>query len=200
MHMRFYSFYPNGEDALVLVPADLNYFQDHFVGKHMAATWVSPVFTVSSKSRPVRDFISWFSAAMVVSERAKESLEPLIGRNVEFLPFATIKGSKFFAVNVIEVIDCLDHKASGVTHSPDDATRIIHVERFVFDNARLRNVPLFKVPEWPGEIFVSEEFAKIVEDKKLAGAGFDNPEDIRWVKEPWDGTFDGLPKVHNFSL
>jgi hypothetical protein len=111
-----------------------------------------------------------------------------------------VKGHELIAVNVVEVLDCLDRKASNVTFSPDGPTRVIHVEKFVFIPRRLRKVPIFKVPEWPGAIFVSEEFAQVVVEAKLKGAGFDNPEDIRYVKSQWDGTMSGLPAARDYAL
>lgn len=198
--MRIYHFYPDGEKAVSLVPADLDYFEEHFVGKRMTSTWKPPTFEVLRKSRPLRDFISWFGSAMILTSKAKSAIEQLITPHVEFLPFVELKGHKLYAVNVIEVLDCLNRKASHVTFSSDDSTRVIHIEKFAFIPQRLKKVPIFKVPERPQAIFVSEEFAQVVVKAKLKGAGFDNPEDIRYVKSPWNGTMSGLPAARDYLL
>lgn len=198
--MRAFSFYPNGEDALAFVPSDLDYFEKHFVGKRMASDWKAPAFGIQRSSRPVRDFVSWFLGAMVVTAKAKSAIEKLIAPYVEFLPLAVVKGHELFAVNVIEILDCLDREASNVTYSPDDPTRVIHIGKVVFIPRRLKRVPIFKVPEWPGSVFVSEEFVHVVVEAKLKGAGFDDPENIRYVKTPWDGTMSGLPAVRGYQL
>jgi hypothetical protein len=196
--MRFFKFYSNGERAVSLVPVDLDYFQEHFTGRRMVSSWKPPAFDVLRRAKPIRDFVSWSGSVIVVTARAKDRLERLIGPYVEFLPLATLKGKELFAVNVVEVVDCLDRKASKITPSRDDPSRIVHIGRFVFDRTRLRNVPVFKIPEWPASIFVSEEFARAVVSGRLTGAGFDDPEDIRYVKEPWDGTFMGLPNAREY--
>ena len=77
---------------------------------------------------------------------------------------------------------------------------MIHVAKFVFAPQRLKKVPIFKVPEWPQAIFVTEEFAHAVVESQLTGARFENPEDIRYVKTPWDGTMGGLPMTREYML
>ncbi len=198
--MRFFSFYPNGNDSLTLLQAEAEYFENHFVGKPMAASWRQPKLRILGKSKPLYDFVSLDLSVLVVTAKAKKAIERLVAPHVEFLPLAEVKGHELFAVNVVEVLDCLDRKASNVTFSPDDPKRVIHVEKFVFMPRRLKRVPIFKVPEWPGAIFVSEEFAQVVVEAKLKGAGFDNPEDIRYVKSQWDGTMSGLPAAREYAL
>jgi hypothetical protein len=198
--MRIFSFYPDGENALTLVEAEDEYFEDHFVGERMADGWNPPRVNILGKSKPVRDFVSWSLSAMVVSPRARNALQPLIANHVEFLPLTTVNGEMLFAVNVIEVLECLDRSASEASFSPDDPKRIIHINRFVFLPERIRNVPLFKVPEWPGAIFVSEEFAEIVVHAGLSGAGFEDPDDIRYLKSQWDRTMAGLPRTRDYDV
>ena len=166
----------------------------------MAVSWQVPSLRVLRRSMKLRDFVSWDLSVLVVPSKAREALEKLIAPHVEFLSLIELKGEKLFAVNVIEVLHCLDREASNITFSPDDPTRIIHIGKFVFIPRKLKRVPVFKVPEWPGAIFVSEEFVQLVVEAKLRGAGFENPEDIRYVKPPWDGTIAGLPSVRDYSL
>ncbi|MBL9193064.1 MAG: hypothetical protein JNJ82_11990 [Opitutaceae bacterium] len=199
--MKFYNFFPDGENSLTLVQEDGEYFESQrFVGTPMAASWKAPRLRVMGRSRKLRDFVSWDLSALVLTPRAIEALKKLIAPYVEFLSLVEVNGCELFAANVIEVVHCLDREASGITFSPDDPTRIIHIQKFVFAPERLRRVPIFKIPEWPGTIFVSEDFAQIVVDAKLAGAGFDNPEKIRYVKSLWDGTIAGLPPVREYLL
>jgi hypothetical protein len=176
------------------------YFWTHFAGKPMRAKWRTPKFGILGKSRTLRDFVGWALAALVITQKARDSLEPLIAPHVEFLPFATIKGKKLSAVNVLQVTDCLDAEASGVKYADDEPERPISVDKFVFVEEKLRPVPIFKVPQSMGHIFVSDEFACAVVRDKLTGAGFDDPENILWVKKPWDRTMDGLPPVKDFDV
>jgi hypothetical protein len=198
--MRIYSFYPNGENAPYLVDeSEFGYWWTHFSGKPMRQDWRPPKFSVHCQSRPIRDFVSWSLSAPLVTERARAGLEALIDPYVEFLPFATIKGQSLYAVNAIEVVDCVDKEASEITYAPDEPERAIAVSKFVFDEKKVRPLPIFKVPETM-HLFVSDAFAEAVVRNKLTGAGFDDPGNILWVKKPWDRTMGGLPKVRVFDM
>ena len=114
------------------------------------------------------------------------------------MPFAIIKGRSLYAVNAIEVVDCLDRKASEITYAPDEPGYVIGVNKFVFNKKKVRPLPIFKVPETM-HLFVSDAFAECVVRNKLTGAGFDDPENILWVKKAWDCTMNGLPRVKDFD-
>ena len=198
--MRIYSFYPNSEGALALMTeVAQEYFCKHFIGHRMRQSWKLPTFRILRHSRPIRDFVGWNLAALTITEKAKAALEPLIGEDVEFLPFATIKGKRLYAVNVIRIIDCLDMKKSNMSFSSDIPGRVIFAMGFMFDPKKVEPCPIFKVPQWRGSIFVSHDFVEVVVRSKLTGAGFDNPEKILFVKRPWDGTLRGLPAVRDFD-
>ena len=196
--LNFYSFYPNGEGALCLVDESRwGYFHTHFVGIPMGR-WQPPKYKVLRPSKKVRDFVGWDLGALVGTEKARDCLEPLIGKYAEFFRFAKIGDDVLCAVNVIEVIDCLDLSKSSLSYAPDDPKHVICAFGFVFDEEKVRAVPIFKVPQWMGSIFVSDEFAKVVVCNKLTGAGFDDPVKIPFVKKAWDRTMEGLPPVRGF--
>ena len=89
---------------LSLIPHDLDYFQNHFVGKAMTEQWNPPPVKISGKSLRLRDFVSWMVQAPVISERAKVSLQPVLGEHVEFLPLLKLRGIPYYAVNVLELV------------------------------------------------------------------------------------------------
>ncbi|MCW5552937.1 MAG: hypothetical protein KIS67_12355 [Verrucomicrobiae bacterium] len=124
-----------------------------------------------NKSKPVRDFISWMLAAPVLLERAVAAIKPLIERHVEFLPLTEIERKPLYAVNVLNVIDCLDTAKSDILFSPSEPGRIVNVFRFVFDPTRLSEDPLiFKVPDDLGCVFVSQTFVNVVISQQLRGS------------------------------
>jgi hypothetical protein len=197
--MRFYSFYPNGENAVCLVDeSEWGYFRTHFVGVPMGR-WRPPKHSIIRPSKTVRDFVGWVLGALVVTARARACLEPLIGKHVEFFRFTKIGDNVLYAVNVIEVIDCLDLSKSNLSYSHEDPKHVIGAFGFVFDEEKVQAVPIFKVPQWTGSIFVSDEFAKVVVCNKLTGAGFDDPTKIPFGKKPWNRTMEGLPRVRGFT-
>src|SRR2546427_2089610 len=113
--------------TLRLRPHDLDYFQTHFVGEAMATKWRPPPVTIQGKSKRLTDFVSWMHQAPVCSERAKDSLEPVIGDSVEFLRLVEIRGKPYYAINVLKLVDCLDWTGSRVTFSPSAPDRILDI-------------------------------------------------------------------------
>ena len=166
---------PSSKGYLTLIPDDLDYFQTHFIGKPMCHNWQTPPVEIYGKSLKLGDFIGWMLTAPVISEKAKRILEPFISPYVEFLPFIELRGKQFFALNVIELVDCLDKKKSTIRYAPDDPTYILSIGNFFFDAQRVKNVPIFKVAEYPKSVFVTHQFVELIVKNKLRGAAFADP-------------------------
>ena len=95
-------------------------------------------------------------------------LLPLISENVEILPLAFDEG-EYFGVNTTTVLEALDYEKSEYrTYS--DGKRIMLIEEYVFIEAKVKDVPIFKiVDERTRYDFVSESFKEIVEENELKG-------------------------------
>ncbi len=77
----------------------------------------------------------------------------------------------FWAVNVLEVLDCLDHSLSEFEYLASGNLK--HITRYVFKPNCIENKPIFKIPERKGkQIFVSDEFKALVENNGLKGLTF----------------------------
>jgi hypothetical protein len=85
------------------VPHDLRYFDDHFICQSMANSWEIPPAEILGRSYKPADFVLWMNRAPIVSEKAKIALSSPCGELVEFLPFHSLYGKKFFAVNVLNM-------------------------------------------------------------------------------------------------
>ena len=166
---------------LSLIPHDLNYFQAHFVGKPMANDWKPPLVKISGKSLRLRDFVSWMIQSPVVSERAKACLEPLIHSYVEFLPLVELKGTVYYAMNVLKLVDCLDRTQTEMLCSSDDSNRILSVNKYHFHEGRIQSAPIFKVPDYPSDVFVMQSFVEVVIQSKLTGAKFADSSVTPWA-------------------
>lgn len=178
-------FRANSDKNLSLRPGNLDYFQSHFMGKKLPDSWSFKDIEIDGKSYPVRDFVGWMLQAPVFSERAKECLYPLISPHVQFLYMATIKKKKLYAVNVLQLEDCLDLDKSEITYSSDNSKRIIDITKVIFDNSKVPTSPIFKLLQDPGQVFVNDDFVKLVIDNKLKGAHFVDPADDLWyLKKP----------------
>jgi hypothetical protein len=107
----------------------------------------------------------------VLSKKAVKCLKPLISENVEILPLK-FKEGKYFAVNIITVLDAIDYeKSEYITFS--DKKRIMLFDKYVFIEEKVANIPIFKiVDEKRRDGFVSDEFKRIVEKNNLRGFKF----------------------------
>jgi hypothetical protein len=116
------------------------------------------------------DFPSLTLAAPVFSEHALGILRPLLGAKTEILPL--ICGSRnFYLINVLDVIDCLDHSRAVVDYDEDRSPH--HVVSYAFHEDSLSGRHLFKVPESQDlDVLISERFKETVEQSKLKGLLF----------------------------
>ncbi len=158
----------------LVIRTDLDYFQDHFVGKPID-NWAPPPITVRGKSKRLRDFVSWMLMAPVVSDRAKGALEELLEPHVQVLPLIQLRGKQYYAINVTRLVDCLDRQRSDVVYDRRDSSRILNIYRFRFAASRLESVPIFKLPDYPDEVFVRGSFVEAVKKHDLRGAAFADP-------------------------
>jgi hypothetical protein len=123
---------------------------------------------------PDGDFpnLSW--AGPVFSQRAWDLLGPLIASSVEALPIIHPSGKRYYIINVLDVIDCLElercetNRNSG---SLKDDFSAIYV--YAFKEDMIRDKHIFKAPQTKYlEEYVSEEFKRVVEKNGLVGLAF----------------------------
>lgn len=171
---------------LALIPHNLDYFQTRFVCKPMKHDWEPPPVTIDGKSHRLRDFVSWMAKAPVVSERAKDAMENLLGPNVEFLPLIELRGKQYFAINVLKLVDCLDIANSEIVYGATDPRRIMNIKRYALLPDRIEDVPIFKVPDYRSAVFVTKPFVDLVIKAKLTGAKFADP-----TANPWQAILHG---------
>ena len=98
--------------------------------------------------------------------------------NAEILPLDCEDGD-FFAINVVNVLDCIDYEKSKYK-TFRDGKRIMRFIKYAFCEEKLDGVNLFKIKD--GVLkrpFVSEEFRKRVIDNNLIGFKFE----LAWDSE-----------------
>ena len=89
---------------LSLIPHDLQYFGQHFVGVYLPDNWTPPSITINGKSKKLADIISWMIQSPVISEKMKNILQDLCGDSVQFLRFHDLKNKPYYAMNVLAVV------------------------------------------------------------------------------------------------
>lgn len=168
----------------VVVRTNLEFFRSNFIGLPMKDHWVSPEIKILGKSKGHRDFVSWMLSAPVISAKCKEALEPLIAPYVEFLPLINLKKTQYYAINVTYLVECLDVSRSDILYAPDRQNLIQSIFKYYFLEDKVEQVPIFKLKEWPTDVFVTQLFIDQVHKFNLHGAEFVDP-----GKNPFDVIF-----------
>ncbi len=104
----------------------------------------------------------------VFDEKAKNALKNILNNKVEFLPL-DCENNSFFAVNVINILDCIDYNKS-VYKTFSDRKRIMRFIKYSFIEKKINAQHIFKIIDEPlKRPFVSDEFKNIVEENNLTG-------------------------------
>jgi hypothetical protein len=107
----------------------------------------------------------------VVTARALEVLTPVLGTSVEALPLL-YEGTPAFALNVLDVVDCLDRDASDLLMAEDDISKILNVHHYVFKPGSIGERYMFRIEGLTKFVFVTKRFRDVVEKSRLRGLRF----------------------------
>ena len=152
-------------------------YDDYFKGDKLPDEWIAKGIEIKRKNRPLLDFIGWMQRAPAITDYTKKILEQYISKFVQFVYITSLKRKKIFALNVIQSIDCLDLYKSEIKYS-SNGDRILYFKSYYFDEKKIdeiKEIPIFKVPQVPDEIFVNKKFADYIVSKNLRGVGFAYP-------------------------
>jgi tetratricopeptide (TPR) repeat protein len=142
---------------------------DQFVGKPIGDAWI-PIPVRFEKSQQRGDFPSLVSHIPVFSERALHVLKPLVADNIEVLPLEC-QEEPLYAINVLDLVDCLDYSRSKVRRFPSGG--IMFIEKYAFKEGSIDGHHLFKVEEAPLKgVLASNRLKSLVEQNGLLGLVF----------------------------
>ena len=158
---------PPTDDRLLPGTPRRETWEDHYV-------WYDPAWP--RKNTSIANFPNWSSAVgLVCDTEAKEVIRELIEDHVEFLPLAYYAGfekkasdSKYSAINVLKILDCLDSKKTEFGRWP-----LKTIKKYVFKPHCIGETPIFKLPIHNRvTTYVTDEFKQLVEDHHLTGLEF----------------------------
>lgn len=108
----------------------------------------------------------------IFDQSAVDILKDLLIGNAEILPLDCEYG-KYFAINVIKVLDCIDYEKAEFKMFRD-GKRIMRFTKYAFDLLKVGNEHLFKIVDEPlRRPFVSDEFRNRILLNDLTGFKFE---------------------------
>ena len=155
---------------------DIDYIQS-FDGRGKLRNW-NPMKVKRMYDRKFSNTSGLSPHIPVFDEKAVSVLGDLLVGNAEILPLNCADGV-FYAINVINVVDCIDYEKSQYK-TFRDGKRIMKFTKYVFTERKIKGLHLFKIKDEPlKRPFVSEEFRKRVMDNNLTGFKFELAWDSR---------------------
>jgi len=144
----------------------------------LADTW-KPLQMTFRRNKWRSDLLAVYCTATAVNERAKESLAPLLGSAVEWLPIESNASEPLFLLHPLVHL----RLAPDAVHNGGNGRNITVIQRHSFRPEDLQGVHLFQVvgpPDSPAgaaghgmtTIYVSDDFVRRVEQYSLRGMLF----------------------------
>lgn len=171
--MNYYKYLCDSDNYHSFVLDDDEQYQGtlyQLLGTLLAKTW-SPLRVRLYKTRFRGDFPHLTSHVPVFSEKAVEVLLPLIKDATELLPLECLdcdEDTVYYAVHVLDLIDCLDYSQSKITRDPGG--EIIFIDHYVFNKEKVRDRDIFRIKEAPlKDVIISSRFVSLVNDNALQG-------------------------------
>lgn len=142
--------------------------------------WQSP-FMLSSEPMKHPDFFEIEGTGVIAaSQKAVDALKEYLSNKVELLPIETDLG-KCYAINVVNFVDCLNKKKSVFTATKTGA--IASYTLLEFDEEKIGNNAIFKIPELPYLTFITDDIQSVCEEEYLKGLEFDEKLNLVWYPE-----------------
>jgi hypothetical protein len=141
----------------------LNTVEQYIVGgKVVGENWKIPMILKKEVKNDYDFFnIEEVDDAICITQRMYDILYPLIRENAEFLPMQSDDGV-YYLLNVTRFVDCIDRKKSICTLTPNGL--ILDYEDLVFDTEIIKDLLIFRVPDFPYQIFLTEKLKSEIED------------------------------------
>jgi hypothetical protein len=108
--------------------------------------------------------------APVLSSRAKQVVEPLLGDRAQWLPLA-FDEQEYWLLNLLNIVDALDEERSVITRLPTNPNAIT-IDAYALRPEAVAQEWMFKIRKAPYDVLVTERFRSLVEDNGLTGLYF----------------------------
>lgn len=153
--------------------------------------WVQPALSTCWKPPSVigrvSDFNDYPCINMIIpafSARAVDALREELEENGEILPLLSTTETTYFFYNIQTIAKVLDHQNSVCEFWCDPPTTATDIEYFWFNGEMVQGLSIFRIPEMPTAVFVTNPFLDRVESLGLKGFDFKKvwplPRGVNW--------------------
>ncbi|MED2840294.1 hypothetical protein P4255_22825 [Bacillus wiedmannii] len=156
---------------------DKKYFKTSFNSMvSLSDSWTPQFIEVTDEGKSSDSPIFWGkSGVQIISEKAKNVLEPIVGDTIEFLPLIHKQtNKKYYAMHVLRVLEALD--TNKTIFDKLSSGLIIGCKKFVFIPYVVQDEPIFKLKingkVHPNYLLVSDQFKNAIVESELKGFQF----------------------------
>ena len=169
--MKIYRYIADADNYNCLYTESINSERKNGIGRGQSLQdgW-SPLSVEDDLEGDAGNFPALTDPIPVLTENTWKILEPYLKNSVEALELVS-KNAKYYALNVLDIVDALDLNKSEISYR--SSGRVSSIQKFVFFPEKIASKLMFKVPQTKGlDVYVSDEFKKIVEQEGLKGLDF----------------------------
>lgn len=132
-----------------------------------------PLVLLKDEQKIDPDFFNLYDLdCLILSSIAKKLIYSTMDEcDYEMLPFISDE-NEYFLFNCLKTIDCLN-KEESIVEKLEDGT-IVDYELLMFDDEKLKGIPVFRIPEIPYKIFITTTFKFLYDELDLKGIDFDS--------------------------
>lgn len=170
-------YFPLEEDKTFFQDLVKNYFEE---SKTVVEKW-RLLYMLRGEPMKHPDFFEIDDTDVIaISQKGVDSLNVFLKETIELLPIETDAG-RYYALNVLNFVDCLN-KEESVYIATKDGT-IVSYSLLEFNQEKLKEHAIFKIPELPYCTFVSDDILEQCEDHYLQGLVFETELNLVWYAE-----------------
>jgi hypothetical protein len=175
---NFTTFYfPIEEDKVLFHQLVTDYFD---ASKSILEKWRT-LYLLRDSPKKHPDFFSIDGTDIIaISQNAVNKLINFLQDEIELLSLETDAG-KYYALNLLKFVNCLDHEKSK--YDSIDEGPIVKYSILEFSEEKIGKNMIFKIPELPYQVLITQKFAYQIEMRDLRGLLFDRTINLLWYKE-----------------
>ncbi len=131
---------------------------------------------IKNKTKKNPDLISQGDVILFASKHLKKILKDNLSKQEINFPEITFNKKPYFLINLIGLRDCMDRKLSKFTQFPNG--NVDEITSLVVIKNKIEEIDMFRIPEYPLEIFVTENLKEILETEQCTGIKFSESMDL----------------------